>query len=68
MVALLATQPVPPGPRVGVVTNAGGPGILLADACEAQGPGAARAGRGDAWRSLRAFLPPRPACSATRST
>ena len=35
--ALLATQPAPRGPRVGVVTNAGGPGILLADACEAQG-------------------------------
>jgi acetyl coenzyme A synthetase (ADP forming)-like protein len=33
--ALLAMQPVPRGPRVGVVTNAGGPGILLADACEA---------------------------------
>ena len=37
VVALLATQPVPPGPRVGVITNAGGLGILLADACEAQG-------------------------------
>jgi acetyl coenzyme A synthetase (ADP forming)-like protein len=37
VVALLATQPVPPGPRVGVVTNAGGPGILLADACETHG-------------------------------
>jgi acetyl coenzyme A synthetase (ADP forming)-like protein len=35
--ALLATQPVPGGARVGVVTNAGGPGILLADACEARG-------------------------------
>jgi acetyl coenzyme A synthetase (ADP forming)-like protein len=35
--ALMSTQPVPGGPRVGVVTNAGGPGILLADACEAQG-------------------------------
>jgi acetyl coenzyme A synthetase (ADP forming)-like protein len=34
---LLANQPVPPGPRVGVITNAGGPGILLADACEARG-------------------------------
>lgn len=34
---LLATQPVPPGGRVGVVTNAGGLGILLADACEAHG-------------------------------
>jgi acetyl coenzyme A synthetase (ADP forming)-like protein len=37
VVALLSSQPVPKGPRVGVVTNAGGPGILLADACEAQG-------------------------------
>src|SRR5262249_35145265 len=35
--ALLAKQPLPRGPRVGVVTNAGGPGILLADACEAHG-------------------------------
>jgi acetyl coenzyme A synthetase (ADP forming)-like protein len=35
--ALLSTQPLPPGRRVGVVTNAGGPGILLADACEAHG-------------------------------
>ena len=35
--SLLATQPVPAGPRVGVVTNAGGPGVLLADACEAHG-------------------------------
>lgn len=35
--ALLATQPPPRGPRVGVVTNAGGPGILFADACEARG-------------------------------
>jgi acetyl coenzyme A synthetase (ADP forming)-like protein len=34
---LLSTQPVPPGRRVGVVTNAGGPGILLADSCAAQG-------------------------------
>jgi acyl-CoA synthetase (NDP forming) len=35
--ALLSTQPAPAGRRVGVVTNAGGPGILLADACEARG-------------------------------
>lgn len=34
---LLATQPVPPGPRVGVVTNAGAPAALLADACTARG-------------------------------
>ena len=32
-----ATQPVPRGTRIGVVTNAGGLGILLADACEANG-------------------------------
>jgi len=37
VVALLSTQPVPQGSRIGVVTNAGGPGILLADACEAHG-------------------------------
>ncbi len=37
VVAMLASSPLPPGPRVGVITNAGGPGILLADACEAHG-------------------------------
>ena len=37
VVTLLSTQPLPPGPRVGVVTNAGGPGILLADACDVRG-------------------------------
>jgi acetyl coenzyme A synthetase (ADP forming)-like protein len=35
--ALLAGQPLPPGDRIGVVTNAGGPGIACADACEAAG-------------------------------
>ncbi|HZI92725.1 MAG TPA: acetate--CoA ligase family protein [Patescibacteria group bacterium] len=30
----LSRQPAPAGPRVGIVTNAGGPGILAADACE----------------------------------
>jgi acetyl coenzyme A synthetase (ADP forming)-like protein len=34
---LLALQPIPAGRRVGIVTNAGGPGILAADALEAQG-------------------------------
>src|SRR4029453_6941287 len=55
--SLLASQPVPKGPRVGVVTNAGGPGILLADACEAQGlslPGLAP----ETPAPLRSFLPP----------
>lgn len=35
--SLLANQPIPGGERVGVVTNAGGPGILAADALEAGG-------------------------------
>jgi acetyl coenzyme A synthetase (ADP forming)-like protein len=35
--SLLANQPQPRGRRVGIVTNAGGPGILCADACEAAG-------------------------------
>jgi acetate---CoA ligase (ADP-forming) len=35
--ALLAGQPLPGGDRIGVVTNAGGPGIACADACEAAG-------------------------------
>lgn len=34
---LLAHQPVPRGGRVAIVTNAGGPGILAADACASQG-------------------------------
>jgi acetate---CoA ligase (ADP-forming) len=35
--ALFATQPLPAGRRVAVITNAGGLGILCADACEAAG-------------------------------
>jgi acetate---CoA ligase (ADP-forming) len=35
--ALLSSQPLPGGRRVGVVTNAGGLGILCADACAAAG-------------------------------
>jgi acetate---CoA ligase (ADP-forming) len=34
---LLADQPAPAGRRVAIVTNAGGPGILCADTCEAAG-------------------------------
>lgn len=34
---LLAHQPAPKGRRVAILTNAGGPGILAADACEAKG-------------------------------
>jgi len=35
--ALLTSQPPPKGRRVAILTNAGGPGILCADACEAEG-------------------------------
>ena len=62
VVALLSTQPVPEGPRIGVVTNAGGPGILLADACEAHGlalPGLAP----DTVARLRSRLPPQAGLS-----
>lgn len=37
LAATLANQPLPRGKRVGIVTNAGGPGILCTDACEAGG-------------------------------
>jgi acetyl coenzyme A synthetase (ADP forming)-like protein len=35
--SLIANQPLPMGPRVAILTNGGGPGILAADACEAAG-------------------------------
>ncbi|MBI3451144.1 MAG: acetate--CoA ligase family protein [Acidobacteria bacterium] len=53
----LATQPLPRGKRVAVVTNAGGPGILAADALENLGmslPPLAPA----SLDALRAVLPP----------
>ncbi len=53
---LLANQPVPRGRRVGILTNAGGPGILAADACEAQGL-ALPALAPKTIEALRAFLP-----------
>jgi acyl-CoA synthetase (NDP forming) len=53
---LLATQPVPRGSRVGIVTNAGGPGILLADACAALGLELPEPSP-DTLAKLRSFLP-----------
>jgi acyl-CoA synthetase (NDP forming) len=35
--AVLDNQPLPKGRRIAIVTNAGGPGILCTDACEAGG-------------------------------
>jgi acetyl coenzyme A synthetase (ADP forming)-like protein len=37
LAAVLGSQPLPPGRRAAIVTNAGGPGILCADTCEAGG-------------------------------
>ncbi|HXG08217.1 MAG TPA: GNAT family N-acetyltransferase [Gemmataceae bacterium] len=37
LAALLGSQPLPRGRRVAIITNAGGPAILCADACEAGG-------------------------------
>ena len=54
--SLLASQPPPAGPRVAVVTNAGGPGILCADACEAAGLEVVELSP-DLRRRLDAFLP-----------
>jgi acetate---CoA ligase (ADP-forming) len=56
VVALLSSQPVPAGTRLGVVSNAGGPGILLADACEAHGL-TLSALHPDTAAALRGFLP-----------
>jgi acetate---CoA ligase (ADP-forming) len=33
----LSTQPVPAGPNVGIIANAGGPGIIAIDECELNG-------------------------------
>jgi acyl-CoA synthetase (NDP forming) len=54
--SLLAHQPLPAGKRVAILTNAGGPGILAADACEALGLPLATLDPKTA-AALRAFLP-----------
>jgi acetyl coenzyme A synthetase (ADP forming)-like protein len=54
--ALVASQPVPSGRRVAVLTNAGGPGILAADACEALGLELTTLAEATG-RELRGFLP-----------
>jgi acyl-CoA synthetase (NDP forming) len=55
--ACLGSQPLPAGRRVAIVTNAGGPGILAADACEAAGLTLASFVEGTVAR-LRTILPP----------
>jgi acetyl coenzyme A synthetase (ADP forming)-like protein len=53
---LLDRQPLPAGPRVAILTNAGGPGILAADACEGQGLDVTPL-LDETLAGLRAFLP-----------
>jgi acetyl coenzyme A synthetase (ADP forming)-like protein len=53
---LLAHQPVPRGARVGIVTNAGGPGIMASDACESHGLEVPGLGE-ETITALRGFLP-----------
>jgi len=54
--SLLAHQPLPSGKRVAILTNAGGPGILAADACESLGLSLASLSR-ETLAALRAYLP-----------
>ena len=55
--SLLANQPLPKGNGVGIVTNAGGPGILCADSCEARGLNVATLSE-DSQKRLHEFLLP----------
>ena len=54
--SLLSRQPLPRGRRIAILTNAGGPGILAADACQAHGLTVAELSD-ETRRQLRAFLP-----------
>jgi acetate---CoA ligase (ADP-forming) len=54
---LLTSQPLPRGQRVAILTNAGGPGILCADACESNGL-EVPALREQTKEQLRRILPP----------
>ena len=54
---LLVAQPLPPGRRVAIISNGGGPGILASDACEGAGlevPELSEAMQ----KALRAFVSP----------
>ncbi len=57
LAACLEAQPLPAGRRVAIVTNAGGPGILAVDACEAAGL-TVPAFSADTRATLATFLPP----------
>jgi len=60
--ATLGSQPLPRGRRVAIVTNAGGPGILCADTCEAGGLAVPELSEATKAR-LSKFLPPQAGLS-----
>ena len=53
----LSTQPRPAGLRVGILTNSGGPGVLCADSCEAEGLTVPELSK-QKQSALASFLPP----------
>lgn len=57
MAEILAAQPVPPGPALAIVTNAGGPGVMATDALMLQGGQLAELSP-DSRKALDAALPP----------
>ena len=54
---VLGTQPLPKGPRLAIITNAGGPGVMATDALIAQG-GQISQNKPKNLDSLNAVLPP----------
>ena len=54
---VLGTQPLPKGPRLAIITNAGGPGVMTTDALIAQGGKLAKLSQ-KTIESLDAVLPP----------
>jgi acyl-CoA synthetase (NDP forming)/GNAT superfamily N-acetyltransferase len=65
--ALLACQPLPAGNRIAIVSNAGGVGVLAADACGDNGLRVARVSEATA-RRLRRLLPAGAAVSGPVDT
>jgi acetyltransferase len=57
MAEVLAKQPRPKGPRLAIVTNAGGPGVLAADSLLSYGGQLAQLSE-ESMAALNAFLPP----------
>ena len=58
----LSEQPLPKGPNIGILTNAGGPGVLAADACVGWGLKVPPLSD-ETKKKLQEFLPPEAAIS-----